>query len=161
MSEFMTGLWLQVNDGEDDMEIVLGQFPVPGCDDGAHAFLHGICGIFALALHDIFGYALDWCVEDDFEYADDPVPMDYLVHVFCFDEERAAFIDVRGITTSMEAFFEEFEDFFTPPGIYVGDLDAEMLKQTMVSDMGNKTYEDLYAAACALIQGHRSWYEMP
>lgn len=160
MGDFSTGLWLQYSGAPEVQWEALDGIPV--MNDSAMIYLHGVCGIFALALHDIFGYKLDWAVEDDIEWAEqNPDPMDYLVHVFCYDEEREAFIDVRGITTSMKDFFEEFEDFFTPPGVYVGDLEAEALRQSIIADKGEETFQNYYDLACIMINEHRDWYEMP
>lgn len=85
----------------------------------ASYFLHGICGIFAFALHQVKGWPIVSLYnpdEDKFDYA----PNDFLfpvVHLFCAPR-LGLFADCRGITDSEERFVEEFEDFFTEPAYY-------------------------------------------
>jgi len=76
----------------------------------AEIFLHGYCDIFALALHQAFGYKME-------QMADSAEP-DTLVHAYCVSHNAAGnkvFIDVRGVTGSEGALFGPFEDFFTEP----------------------------------------------
>ena len=49
-----------------------------GSVSNAVSFLHGHCGIFALALHFAFGYPIKRIVAYDEEVEDD-----YLVHIYC------------------------------------------------------------------------------
>jgi len=61
----------------------------------AEIFLHGYCDVFALALHQAFGYEME-------QMADSAEP-DTLVHAYCISHNAAGnkvFIDVRGITSS-------------------------------------------------------------
>lgn len=69
----------------------------------ARIFLQGSCHLFALALHEHFGY--DVYEVDNFEGK--------LAHVFCKGQYmgREVFIDVRGITTDIDECFEEFNCF--------------------------------------------------
>ena len=73
-------------------------------------YLHGFCDIFVIKLFE-FGK------EHNITY---PISViltnEGLIHAFCWlespEEEIDYFIDVRGITSSKQHFFEEFKDLF-------------------------------------------------
>ena len=67
--------------------------------DNAYIFLQGICNIFALCLHNKYGYEI--CELND---------ENGTCHYFCIDYNKGVkrYIDVRGITTSYEEFINEF-----------------------------------------------------
>lgn len=73
-------------------------------------FLHGFCDEFAASLSDIFGYEIE-CIR----HFDEDDVVGKLIHVYCVAEihGETAYIDVRGITTDPELFFEEFENEVT------------------------------------------------
>ena len=65
----------------------------------AGVFLHGNCGIFAMALHERFGYSIEHVVapaDDDDDDEEDSVPGTQLVHIYCLDGDTL--YDVRGGT---------------------------------------------------------------
>ena len=68
-------------------------------------FLHGHCDEFAAALSDYYGYEIEYIIDS----------CNTLVHAYCVTEVGGdkAYIDVRGITTDADLFFEEFEAFCT------------------------------------------------
>lgn len=78
-------------------------------EDNAFNFLHGDCALFAAMLSDIYGYEIE-CIRETRD--DEPGK---LIHAYCVANinNEKAYIDVRGITTDAEIFYEEFEDFMT------------------------------------------------
>lgn len=79
-------------------------------EDNAFNFLHGDCGLFAAMLSDIYGYEIE-CIR---ETQDDDFP-GKLIHAYCVANinNEKAYIDVRGVTTDAELFYEEFENHMT------------------------------------------------
>ena len=73
----------------------------------ATIFLHGICGVFALALHHLLGYPIEVLLDDS-----EGEMWARLVHLYCPVEvrEQQGYADVRGITTSWDGFLAEFAD---------------------------------------------------
>ena len=124
----------------------------------ANDFLHGVCGIFALALHDQFGYpinALQWIYDGDDDTPSDSV-WDGLVHIFCpvsvFDQD--GWVDVRGITTNWDEFCKEFDD---PSAMRVyTDVDPAVLRADLLRDIDIQSFEAFYAKAIGLI---KAWYQ--
>lgn len=100
----------------------------------AQAFLHGVCGIFALALHEEFGYPVTVYAEPA-DGEDDPI-VNRIVHIYCRDGEN--FIDVRGITADEDAFLNEFSDFISPKS----DSD-EVIGDFPITDL-----EDMLSMTC-------------
>lgn len=124
----------------------------------ASIFLHGVCGIFALALHETFGYEL-WVVAyepEDWEDEDDAWT-NRLVHVYC--QKDGYYIDVRGITDDRNAFFDEFADFLYGDDEYI-DIPATDLKDWISSSMSSEEYESFYSAAKDLIQKNFAGYQV-
>ena len=114
-----TGLWAKCTD-PDDICSVLEQIPVcaGGNNFDAVAFLHGVCGIFALALHDRFDYRLDWVLDDEYDGAFKNNPWAHLVHVFCSitdGEDILATVDARGISDDFELFIDVSAAFLPWP----------------------------------------------
>ena len=66
-------------------------------------FLHGHCDEFAAGLSDCYGYSIECIIGSS----------NLLVHAYCTDDLNGvkAYIDVRGITTDANLFFDEFSDF--------------------------------------------------
>nr|WP_297765795.1 hypothetical protein [uncultured Butyrivibrio sp.] len=64
-------------------------------------FLHGCCDVFAIILHQRYGYKLEY------------VECLGLVHAYCVAEHNGKeyYIDVRGICSCYDAFIEEFKEF--------------------------------------------------
>lgn len=79
-------------------------------DRDAYEFLHGFCDDFAAVLSEVFGYEIETV-----RHWEVPGLIGSLVHAYCIAElhGETAYIDIRGITTDAELFFEEFEDEVT------------------------------------------------
>ena len=157
-----TGLWAKCTD-PDDICSVLEQIPVcaGGTNFDAVAFLHGVCGIFALALHDRFDHKLDWVLDDEYDGAFKNNPWAHLVHVFCSitdGEDILATVDVRGISDDFELFLDEFADFVDYPGVWVSPPSREELEREMIREVGAETYKEYYQAAMTIIEEHPDWY---
>lgn len=67
----------------------------------ASIFLHGICHIFAYALHKIFGYEIYEILSSDRK----------TIHWFCLScyQKKKVYVDIRGATTDYEEFLAEFQ----------------------------------------------------
>ena len=124
----------------------------------ASIFLHGVCGIFALALHETFGYGL-WVVAFEPENwgDEDDTWANRLVHIYCQKDD--CYIDVRGITHDREAFFDEFADFLYGDDEYI-DVPAADLRDWISGLMSSKEYAFFHDAAIKLIQEHYSEYQV-
>lgn len=134
----------------------------------ADIFLHGICGFFALALHERFGYEIRF-VYDENEYKDllddsdceTPSPFQYLTHIYCVKEMKdgsLAYIDIRGVTTDEEAFFGEYDDFLT-------DRDESEYPESDLRDDINEvndkeTVRKFMSDAVTFINEHIDFYKM-
>lgn len=116
-------------------------------------YLHGVCGIFALALHDIFSYAIEVAAEENI----DGSPLESrLVHVYCRDGDYC--IDVRGVTDSWDAFIDEFTDFLGGYDDEYVEMSADDLRNLDIWEMSTEEFEWLYKAAVKLIQEHYDDY---
>ena len=64
-------------------------------------FLHGCCDVFAIILHEKYGYSLEY------------VEWLGLVHAYCVakHDNREYYIDVRGVCSDYNTFFKEFDVF--------------------------------------------------
>lgn len=122
----------------------------------ASIFLHGVCGIFALALHEIFGYELFVVAEEPEDWEDaNSSWMDRLVHIYCQKGEK--YIDVRGVTDDKEAFFGEFSDFLYGDDEFI-KLTAHSLRDFIIKAMSLEEFEDFYSDARSMIQQNFSGY---
>lgn len=125
-----------------------------GKDIRADIFLHGVCGIFALALHNEFGYDILVAAEENTE----GLPWDErLVHAYCCKDD--AYIDVRGITEDEDSFLDEFSDFLDRHSEYFEISPAE-LKKSIVDLMTSSEYEWFYRTAVDLIQSNKEEYSI-
>ncbi len=132
-------------------------------------FLHGECAVFALVLHDVYGYPVDWVVDDNYDGTDSP--WNHLVHVYCYvgengtkpdtSEDAVLWMDIRGMTGDPEEFFTEFQDFFDYPGVWVNPPDLEQMRKQLINDMGEETFIQHCAAAQDFIDEHSDWFEIP
>ena len=135
-------------------------FPEGQKIDG-QTFLHGECGIFALALHDTYGYDLGWLLDDDEENESDN-PWHHLVHVFCITnvdgEDDPVYIDVRGCQTNESRFEDPFEDFFVEPN-YVYGVSYETIRDNIWMEMSKEEYDTFYKAAKLFIEQCKEFYK--
>lgn len=128
----------------------------------AEIFLHGICGVFALALHDEFGYEIRYgeaLAEPEEEYEDDEdnglVPE--LIHIYCVDTDGSK-VDIRGRTKNNKLFWSSFEDFFTDGPREQTYSEAEC-RDFVVTCMGEDEFSRYYKAAKRIIRTNLSWYK--
>ena len=136
----------------EDPGFALEQVPI-GRGATAAWYLHGVCGIFALALHDIFGYAIVVAAEENI----DGSPLESgLVHVYCQDGDY--YIDVRGVTDNWDAFIDEFADFLGGYDDEYAEMSADDLRGLCGLEMSAEEFEWLYQAAAKLIQEHYDDY---
>lgn len=120
----------------------------------ATVFVHGVCGIFALALNERFGYPI-YQILDLRDDDDDSEPYSQLVHIFCMDDEN--YIDVRGMTDNDELFFDDFaDDLGSDTDIF--PLLASSCKKFIQESMSEDEFEILNAAAKSIIEKHIDWY---
>lgn len=112
----------------------------------AYNYLHGSCIEFAAILSDVCGYSIE-CVR----YGDgDDVDEGRLIHAYCTADMngKKVYIDVRGITSSLELFFKEFSPEViycnTEKGVLWDYYDAPALIETWSSktDLCDGDYED-------------------
>ena len=111
--------------------------------DSASDFLMGSCELFALALHNKFGYTV-------FEI----VSSGRLVHTFCMKAGSRVFIDIRGITSNED-------DFMSGVRILEGD-GYEIRPRDISEDQGLLNEWDSLAMefANAIINRHPKYYEV-
>lgn len=146
-----------------DIEEALEETLLPGAPAGlnhAGIFLHGVCGVFALALHDRFGYDI-WQVsgydETDMDPEDDDAaPDEFLLHIYCVCGEKL--IDVRGTTDDEEEFLSAFEDLCCTEDTSGYPYAAVECREFVQTSMRESEYQLLYAAAMSVIDKHPQWY---
>lgn len=123
----------------------------------AGLFLHGVCGIFALALNDTFGYpieVLQWVDDEPSESI-----WDGLEHIYCPVTVlgQKGWADVRGITTDWNAFCKEFGD---PNQLCVySDVDPDHLRADLCRDIDHESFVALYKEAKGLIEAWKPAYD--
>ena len=125
---------------------------------------NGICGVFALALHDRFGYPIEHIVapiEPEEEYEgdlEDNVPVNSLVHIYCVQDD--ILLDVRGATDDEALFMSEFSDWVDGNESYFS-FDTSDCRQFVETSMTAQNYAAYYHAAVELIDRHPEWYQLP
>lgn len=171
-----TGLWLTDCNHEDILESMILS-PENEQEVDAGFYLHGICGVFALALHNRFGYHIEWALDDEWEVekedeeessepdAQEYDPWEHLIHIYCImppSGSKESLIDIRGITQDEDRFFEPFEDFFTDLNYYAPCEDASHeLRNKLHETMGEESFRLHYDCACRMIDLHPDWFILP
>lgn len=124
----------------------------------AYDYLHGFCDIFAICLNDLFGYKIEWVIEDSIQECEyeNPNPCDFLAHAYCVHSKY--YLDVRGANTNGQEFFEEFEDFFDYPGLDIPCPEKEEFKSIVIKAMGEEFFNQLYKEAEKYIIAHKGWF---
>ena len=123
----------------------------------AGEFLHGVCGIFALALNEMFGYpieALQWICDEPAESI-----WDGLEHIYCPVTVlgQKGWADVRGITTDWDGFCKEFGD---PNQLCVySDVAPDQLRADLQRDIDHESFVLLYEEAMGLIKAWKNAYD--
>lgn len=115
----------------------------------ASAFLHGFCYVFALALYDTFGYAIEAAVEED---PGGPW-QSRLVHVYCRDN-AGNYIDVRGVTNDKNAFLDEFADFLSDYDNNILGLSENELRDFSREAVSKEEFDWLYKTARSFIDAY-------
>lgn|SRR5574344_1001512 len=105
-------------------------------------FLHGVCGIFAIALHDIKGFDIVELYDEDKE----------VIHYFCQNNNK--YYDIRGEMSDLKMFLNEFADFFDInkkkfPLVKINDYDK--LQTEIINECGDEFYKDAYTIAKTII----------
>lgn len=128
-------------------------------DIDADFFLHGVCGFFALALHQEFGYPVYVVAAEpeDWEDANDTWE-NRIVHIYCRSGDT--YIDVRGKTEDEEAFLNEFADFLWGGGDEYLELEPKELEEFLAKSMDQDEYETLLHSAIGMIGKYRPQYEV-
>ena len=117
-------------------------------------YLHGVCGVFALALHDRLGYPIEALLDDH-----DGLLWSRAVHLYCPVKVlgQQGYADVRGITTNWEEFLEEYaklsDTWERQP------VDPDELREHLFMEMGEDTLEQFYRGAVRLIRGELWSYD--
>ena len=113
----------------------------------ATIYLHGVCGVFALALHDRIGHPIEALLDDN----DGPM-WSRLVHLYCPVKVlgQQGYADVRGITTSWDEFLEEYAELSSTWERQ--PVDSDELREQLLMEMDKDTLEQFYRVAVALIQ---------
>lgn len=135
--------------------VILSGMPI-GRDERAIYFLHGVCGVFAIALYDLFGYQIEVAAEENVVGSSWE---DRLVHVYCRDDNQNL-VDVRGVIDDEDLFLEDFEDFFDPRHGEFFELPASDLRSFLNSCMSSEDLDWLYAAATKLIHDNIQGYKV-
>jgi len=126
----------------------------PKHDVDAWSYLHGICGVFALALAEEYGYKIQM-VRD----ASDAPGLANLCHVFCVIEDfpnPTMYIDARGLTDNKELFLHEFEEFLDNP--VFENVNPDDLKRILINELGSMGYPFFLSRAKMLIRRYPSYY---
>ena len=134
----------------------------PEYEMDAGVFLHGVCGIFALALSDVFRYDIELAYEQpdpDEEKTEDPLScFNRLVHIYCTKqvEGKTYYIDVRGVTESWETFYgTAFSDWDLGGRIKFSNADCS---DFIAGTMSMKEFDAYYHAAIGIILRSRAAY---
>ncbi len=152
---FHKGFYLSDNVIESLMAVENERYSEIQCEDydaadylytSARLFLQGSCNLFALALHEKFGYEV-------YEIRDCE---NRLIHVFCKSiyQGQEVYIDVRGATTNFEECFSEFRNRMSR-GYVIGLRDIEEDKR--LEDEGDETG---YTFAQAIVAKYHGYYDV-
>lgn len=162
-----TGFW-QYADQEEALasyhfQLHLGKY-AEEYEMDALVFLHGDCGIFALALSDVFRYEIEFSYElpeEEDVVNDNPEwCLNNLVHIYCKKQvgDKTYYIDVRGATDNWEAFYETaFSDWELGGRMSISNPDCT---DFVAGCMSKAELDSLYKAAMNIILGHYEAYKV-
>lgn len=162
-----TGFW-QYADQEEALasyhfQLHLGKHD-QDCEMDALVFLHGVCGIFALALSDVFRYEIELSYEQpEDEDVGNNTPewcLNNLVHIYCKKQvgDKTYYIDVRGVTDNWEAFYDTaFSDWELGGRMGISNPDCT---DFVTEYMSKAEFDGLYKAAMNIILGHYKDYKV-
>lgn len=121
----------------------------------ALSFLHGFSYIFALALHDAFGYDIEVVAE---EGSNGPWQSRW-VHIYCRDN-AGNYIDIRGVTNDKNVFLDEFADFLSDSGNNVFVLSENELRNFSREAVSKEEFDWLYGTARSFIDAYDYEYQI-
>lgn len=150
-----SGFWIYgPNTMEEKMKAVQVRRPEGWEPVDATIFLHGVCGVFALALHHLLGYPIEVLLDDS-----EGEMWARLVHLYCPVEvrEQQGYADVRGITTSWDGFLAEFADLSETWEHQ--KVDPDELREQLLAEMDNEAFCEFYGIAAALIREENWAYD--
>lgn len=143
-----SGFWLYRPDA---MEAQMKHFMIRGASGfeeiDATIYLHGVCGVFALALHDRFKHPIEALLDDN------DLPMwSRLVHLYCPVKVlgQQGYADVRGITTSWDEFLTEYAELSNTWERKL--VDPDELREQLFMEMDKEILEQFYRGAVRLIR---------
>lgn len=143
-----SGFWLY---GHDAMEAQMKQALVRtdhGCKTmDATIYLHGVCGVFALAMHDRLSHPIEALLDDS-----DGHIWNRLVHLYCPVKVlgQQGYADVRGITTSWDEFLKEYAGLSST--WERKPVDPDELREHLLMELGKETLVQFFRGAEALIR---------
>lgn len=148
-----SGFWLY---GPGSMEEQMKHFSVSNGFEilDTTIYLHGECGVFALALHDRLGYPIEALLDDS-----NGTVWNRLVHLYCPVKVlgQQGFADVRGITTDWNEFLKEYAEL--SDSWERQPVDPDELRKQMLKEFGKETLEQFYLVAVALIREEQWAYD--
>ena len=74
-------------------------------------FLHGFCYLFSLRLKNEYGYKISNILDEEGN----------LIHSYC-ENKLGELIDIRGKTSNLKIFFEEFDDWLDSNNPYINQI---------------------------------------
>ena len=160
--ETATGLYLTSDDPSEELEKIIVKPDTANSyypEVSADWFLHGVCGIFALALHKRFGYAIRYLNGLDEDVDEGEAPEEFLLHIYCVTDD-GLFVDVRGITEDEDKLIDPFLDLCDKNNVSGYDYDADECEKTIKDDMSSEEYDTLYSVANSIIDLHPDWYSI-
>lgn len=131
-------------------------------ENTARNYLHGCCDEFAAMLSHVYGYPIEAVRNAEGR----------LIHAYCVTEigGEKAYIDVRGITTDVVLFFEEFENevtYYAPTGEFLVideegyEVNAEVERWDCKDELFEGDYEGWEdIAVIDFIKGYADYYDI-
>lgn len=125
-------------------------------DDNAYFFLFGLSPVFALVLHEQFGYPILVLHDAEREPA-----FTAAAPAICkkMDGDVRYFINVCGITDSEDMLLEVYEDYCIDTPVY-DRIDPAKLEKDMLELVGKSCYTKYKKQARALIRKFRHYYTL-
>lgn len=110
----------------------------------AYVFLHGSCQLFALALHENFGYEV-------YEIRNNQGVM---VHTFCLADYKGqvVYVDIRGVTTNIVECMSEFPALYSGYSIDKHNIEEDRRLEIEGEEIG-------YQFAQSIIQQYPKYYD--
>lgn len=162
----MTGFWNEARLSELDFDEIEEIRAGTTC---LMDYLHGICTIFALALHDLYGYPV-YCLADPYEveeYGNPALAEDYfpIIHDFCMIgdpfEEGTVYLDCRGAVNHLQLFLEEFRDFFDSFQLLpYSDENLDTVRDRYWKEIGTAVADAHYNNARGYILAHEDQFKL-